>query len=632
MSVPAGRIGARGRGRCERTTSAQRVIASRRSPHLPPGSTRPSWPVRTAWLPRSPRAAGRVSRDEWITMAGDCQVLINTLTAVQDTALAEAARRESDWCEDGTLGETLHRAGRVVLDAADLAAPVLGASHAQAQRRVELAVRLARRSANPCRPTAAPLPTRTGWVGCTPRWPRVGSTGTARASSPTSSRSPRPRSPQAIVAALDDHLHDDAAHPAPAHPAAGRPHLARPAAPACPAGADLDRAAPLGLGAGRRHLVRHVPQRGCRGRLGRDRPARARPRRRRHLLDHRAGPRQGAHRPRHQQRDDRRPGRAHRAGRQGRRGARRSGSTAADRRDATTEPWQWRSAPVAALGAGAACATARPGNGGTCHGDDLVQVQGARPSEPCSCVGTGSATTSRRSHGQQRQRREKARPPFVPCDPLTGARLDPDDHLATDAYRPGVELAALVRARDGRCRFPGCSVAARFCDLDHVRPWPTGPTAATNLLTLCRRHHRIKQRPGWRVRLAPDGTATWTDPAGRDRTTAPLDALETVVLRSDPVDDVGSDRPARSTAASRRSTTTPSAHRVERSRDPAHDPAGAPLASRGATTRVTAGARRPPTCATGSPGDGLAHRCPTSRPSDVDEAARSRRQPRHGPR
>ena len=35
------------------------------------------------------------------------------------------------------------RARRVVLDAADLAAPVLGASHAQAQRRVELAVRLA---------------------------------------------------------------------------------------------------------------------------------------------------------------------------------------------------------------------------------------------------------------------------------------------------------------------------------------------------------------------------------------------------------------------------------------------------------------------------------------------------------
>src|SRR5690348_293222 len=84
-----------------------------------------------------------VARDEWIALAGDCQSLVNTLTAVQHVALAEAARRESDWCEDGTLGETVHAPGRVVLDAADLAAPVLGASHAQAQRRVELAVRLA---------------------------------------------------------------------------------------------------------------------------------------------------------------------------------------------------------------------------------------------------------------------------------------------------------------------------------------------------------------------------------------------------------------------------------------------------------------------------------------------------------
>ena len=125
---------------------------------------------------------------------------------------------------------------------------------------------------------------------------------------------------------------------------------------------------------------------------------------------------------------------------------------------------------------------------------------------------------------------------LVPCDPLTGARLDPGDDFATNSYRPGADLSALVRARDGRCRFPGCCVAARFCDLDHVRPWPLGPTTATNLLTLCRRHHRIKQRPGWRVRLAPDGTATWTDPTRRARTTAPLDALRALVLPADPTD------------------------------------------------------------------------------------------------
>ena len=86
---------------------------------------------------------GERSRDEWLEVVGDCQSLINTLTAVQDSAIAEAARRESTWCEDGTLGETVHAPGRVTLDAADVVAPVIGASHPQAQRRVEQAVRLA---------------------------------------------------------------------------------------------------------------------------------------------------------------------------------------------------------------------------------------------------------------------------------------------------------------------------------------------------------------------------------------------------------------------------------------------------------------------------------------------------------
>jgi hypothetical protein len=97
--------------------------------------------------------------------------------------------------------------------------------------------------------------------------------------------------------------------------------------------------------------------------------------------------------------------------------------------------------------------------------------------------------------------------------------------LATGAYRPGETLKALVRNRDGGCRFPGCSISARQCDLDHVVPWPHGPTAASNLICLCRRHHRVKQRHRWRVRLHADGVVEWVDPAGLRHRTDPVDHL-----------------------------------------------------------------------------------------------------------
>lgn len=128
------------------------------------------------------------------------------------------------------------------------------------------------------------------------------------------------------------------------------------------------------------------------------------------------------------------------------------------------------------------------------------------------------------------------------CDPDTGALLSGDvpaslasgrtrrfggftgsDECA--AYRIPAAMARLVRLRDGGCRFPGCSTPARQCDLDHVRPWPTGPTSPSNLIALCRHHHRIKQRAGWRVHLRPDGRVTWHDPTNHASTTWPVDHL-----------------------------------------------------------------------------------------------------------
>jgi hypothetical protein len=107
--------------------------------------------------------------------------------------------------------------------------------------------------------------------------------------------------------------------------------------------------------------------------------------------------------------------------------------------------------------------------------------------------------------------------------PDTGALIDPDNTYATASYVPGKALSGLVKARDGKCRFPGCTLNVRFTDLDHTRPWPEGATSADNLHSLCRRHHRVKQLVGWHVALRPDGTVEWVDPLGRRYLTWALD-------------------------------------------------------------------------------------------------------------
>ena len=175
-------------------------------------------------------------------------------------------------------------------------------------------------------------------------------------------------------------------------------------------------------------------------------------------------------------------------------------------------------------------AQSRRGTGGTAT--DLVEVSGLTPGEPSVIERRWleRAVASTRTDGHDRRGRAR----IIACDRVTGGLADPDGSLATGAYLPRTELRAPVKARDGRCRFPGCHVAARFTDLDHVRPWPAGPTAATNLICLCRRHHRIKQRARWTAVLAPDASLTWTDPTGRTRVTNPVDALHSLTLHATP--------------------------------------------------------------------------------------------------
>jgi hypothetical protein len=94
----------------------------------------------------------------------------------------------------------------------------------------------------------------------------------------------------------------------------------------------------------------------------------------------------------------------------------------------------------------------------------------------------------------------------------------------TDGYRPGAALDRWLRARDRRCRFPGCRRRVpRGGELDHAQPYPLGPTSVTNLIGYCTGHHRGKhQAPGWKQALAADGTLTVTTPTGLTAATSPI--------------------------------------------------------------------------------------------------------------
>jgi hypothetical protein len=99
--------------------------------------------------------------------------------------------------------------------------------------------------------------------------------------------------------------------------------------------------------------------------------------------------------------------------------------------------------------------------------------------------------------------------------------IHPGDALPERRYVPSRKLADFVRCRDMTCRFPGCDEPAYRCDVDHTIPYPVGPTCASNLGCLCRKHHLLKTFWGWLVRQLPDGTMIWTSPSGQTYSTHP---------------------------------------------------------------------------------------------------------------
>jgi hypothetical protein len=153
----------------------------------------------------------------------------------------------------------------------------------------------------------------------------------------------------------------------------------------------------------------------------------------------------------------------------------------------------------------------------------------------------GTATAHGCSPGQHprgsKESHDKAlgRPPPKPAQMvclaafLRGLNVTPEpipkgecSHAAAEPrYTPNRKLAHLVRARSVTCDAPGCSAQAVHADLDHTTPYPQGPSCQCNLGPKCRRHHKAKQAPDWKVEQLEPGVIRWTLPSGRTHTTGP---------------------------------------------------------------------------------------------------------------
>jgi hypothetical protein len=104
----------------------------------------------------------------------------------------------------------------------------------------------------------------------------------------------------------------------------------------------------------------------------------------------------------------------------------------------------------------------------------------------------------------------------------TGTDQNGKQQHGAAAYRPPAAMRRMVQQRDGTCRFPGCRKRAAMCDADHTIAYHQGgQTCPCNLASLCRRHHRLKQRPEWQLHHIWPSVLVWIAPTGHWYITGP---------------------------------------------------------------------------------------------------------------
>jgi len=109
---------------------------------------------------------------------------------------------------------------------------------------------------------------------------------------------------------------------------------------------------------------------------------------------------------------------------------------------------------------------------------------------------------------------------IITLDPIA---LDTCDHrFEARGHDPGVKLRHLTQIRHATCTGPACRRPAQQCDFEHNIPYEAGGrTCACNGGPTCRRDHRLKQHPRWKVEQIAPGTFRRTAPSGRQYTTEP---------------------------------------------------------------------------------------------------------------
>jgi hypothetical protein len=123
------------------------------------------------------------------------------------------------------------------------------------------------------------------------------------------------------------------------------------------------------------------------------------------------------------------------------------------------------------------------------------------------------------------------------CDASVVAVIENEDGEPLNVGRKTRTISSPLRrflnARDRGCRFPGCT-NTRWVDAHHIHHWANGgETRPSNLVSLCRFHHRMVHEGAVLIQILDDGALRFIHPNGRGaRSRAAVHGLDTAGSRA----------------------------------------------------------------------------------------------------